>query len=104
VHGFPDGEVWIGPGELEGFVGEQQEDPDARADASAVEVENVVLEQRVQAAGQQAEGAGEEDGGDDGAVLELEAFQQRDEGDGVEGVVEEGPVEEGVGVETVYCF
>lgn len=80
------------------FVAEEEEDPDAGADGCAVEVEDVALEEGVQAAGQEAEGPGEEEEGDDGAVLGFEALEEWDEGEGVEEVVQDVFVEEGVGV------
>lgn len=47
-------------------------------------MEHVNLEDRVEQAGQQAEWSREQDDRDNGAVLGLEAFQKRDEGDNVE--------------------
>jgi len=66
-------------------------------------VEDVAFEQGVGAAGDVAEGAGEEDDGYQGAVVGLEALEQGQEGGGVEEVVGEGFVQEGEGVEAVDC-
>jgi hypothetical protein len=56
----------------------------------------------VEQAWQQREGTGEQRGRDEGAVLGLEAFEQRGQGQQVEDEVDRGEVEEGVGGEAVY--
>lgn len=86
---------------LDALVAEQQEDPDAGAQGGAVEVEDVALEQRVEATGESAEGAGEEDEGYERAVRGFEAVEEGEQGQGVEEEVREGGVQEGVGVEAV---
>ena len=81
-----------------GLVGEEQEDPDAGADGRAVGVEDEDFEESVDGAWEPAEGAGEEDGGHYCAVLGFEAFDEGQEGEGVEEQVEDVAVQEGVGV------
>ena len=83
---------------LHRFVGEEQKDPDACADGRAVEVENESLEDGVETAWEKAEGAGEEEEGHDCAMFGFEALEEREEGEGVEEVVEDAAVEEGIGV------
>ena len=61
-------------------------------------MEDEAFEEGVEAAWEQAEGAGEEDEGYHCAVFGFEALEEGDQGEGVQEEVEEVAVEEGVGV------
>lgn len=97
-----DGEVRVDAIGLHRFVAEQEEYPHAGPDRGTVEVEHEALEEGVEAAWEEAEGAGEEEEGHDGSVLGFEAFEEWGEGEGVQHEMEEVPMEKGVGIEAVY--
>lgn len=95
-------EVWILPVGFDRLIAQKQEHPDGRANCGAVEVEDELLEDGVDAAGDQPERTGEEEKGGQGAVFGFEAFEERDESDDVEEKVNDGLVDEGIGVQSVY--
>ena len=86
---------------LDRFDAEEQEDPDALADDRRVAAQDEALDQGVDASGKQAEGPGEQEERDNGAVLHLEALEEWCHGDHVEDEVEDILMEERVCIEAV---
>ena len=100
---------------------QQEEDPDAillsanipstvlkfcgvpRAHDHRVRAQHKLLQQRVDAPGEGAEGPREQGEGDEGAELGLEALEQRRNGDEVDRHVEEVEVHQREEVEAVHC-
>jgi hypothetical protein len=88
---------------LDRFDAEEQEDPDARANDRGVAAQDEALDQGVDASREQAEGPGEQEKRDNGAVLHLEALEEWCHGDHVEDEVEDILMQERVCIEAVDC-
>lgn len=100
---FQDREIWVDAIRFHRFVTEQEKHPHASSDRSAIEAKHDPLEECVETARQKAEGAGEQEEGDDGSMFGFEAFQEWNEGDGVQQEVEKVSMEEGVSIKAVQC-
>lgn len=99
---FQDREIWVDAIRFHRFVAEQEKHPHASSDRSAIEAKHDPLEECVETARQKAEGAGEQEEGDDGSMFGFEAFQEWNEGDGVQQEVEKVSMEEGVSIKAVH--
>ena len=77
------GEVRVCTPCLYGLAREQKEDPNARADCCAIQAEYVALKHNVSTAWQISERSGEQENGHYRAMFGFEAFEKRDERDGV---------------------
>lgn len=83
------------------FAGEEQVDPDGGALDRGVGAADDVDDEDVEDAGDCGEGAEEEGGGDEGAVLGFEAFEEGCQCEEAEEGREDAGVHDGEGVEAV---